>query len=605
MAISHRTNRLKIKGSPSVEKLQNDRYKLTITCSTMNSRDDWYSSNKARIFPDFGSLESAEMSIDGLAPRTGEAYTDMRLTEVESGNRSPRDGSDYIVILTYETLGSAFVQVKDDTIDLELNGLRRVSRTSIAQAGTDIPTDDKDIGVDFIDHQIDAETAVRCFLSSYKIDDTDSYREFERTYIQAGELSRDIRSVGRGVQQTTHQFLVTEGSTTGDIISRDTDNFLGLKRITVSVIARPDGATLTNADGSAKLSYSEQKLVPFTFPGVVDLQNEAGHVFPAVRSPVEAKIEADIYTYYQTSSSIVAGDFTTQSALGLWNPSDWCQKISTISSGGNNPAYFNAQGLRGCRTRQSFSLSGDLNDLTLADVVNGGSFEYSTVGRTFATNELFLEETTEVDQGKSVFRQVVDYTLDITDRYSTVGGAFVFTLASEAKGQFTFEVRWTGSQWKLTGTNVIFDQQPSISGANQFVYSAAANGGQGAFTASYTNQTSTSSFSFTASNGGNNPSDATWGTGVTATATSNTEEYGATSSSSATFSGNSIAANFSFIEGRAIEQGSVGKIRISGGPPNPLGKVYTLDVQLEKAFTKVDGADVYRKTIVVATCTPA
>jgi len=571
----------------------------------MNSRDDWYSANKARVFPDFGSLQSAEMSIDGLAPRTGEAYADMRLTEVESGNRSPRDGSDYIVILTYETLGSAFVQVKDDTIDLELNGLRRVSRTSIAQAGTDIPTDDKDIGVDFIDHQIDAETAVRCFLSSYEIDDTDSYREFERTYIQAGELSRDIRSVGRGVQQTTHQFLVTEGSTTGDIISRDTDNFLGLKRITVSVIARPDGATLTNADGSAKLSYSEQQLVPFTFPGVVDLQNEAGHVFPAVRSPVEAKIEADIYTYYQTSSSIVAGDFTTQSALGLWNPSDWCQKISTISSGGNNPAYFNAQGLRGCRTRQSFSLSGDLNDLTLADVVNGGSFEYSTVGRTFATNELFLEETTEVDQGKSVFRQVVDYTLDITDRYTTVGGVFVFTMASEAKGQFTFEVRWTGSQWKLTGTNVILDKQPSISGANQFVYSAAANGGQGAFTASYTNQTSTSSFSFTASNGGDNPSDATWGTGVTATATSNTEEYGATSSSSATFSGNSIAANFSFIEGRAIEQGSVGKIRISGGPPNPLGKVYTLDVQLEKAFTKVDGADVYRKTIVVATCTPA
>jgi hypothetical protein len=541
------------------------------------------------------------MSIDGLAPRTGEAYTDMRLVSVQSSTQQDK----YIVTLVYQTLGASFVQVKDDTIDLELNGLRRVSRTSIAQAGTDIPTDDKDIGVDFIDHQIDAETAVRCFLSSYEIDDTDSYREFERTYIQAGELSRDIRSVGRGVQQTTHQFLVTEGSTTGDIISRDTDNFLGLKRITVSVIARPDGATLTNADGSAKLSYSEQQLVPFIFPGVVDLQNEAGHVFPAVRSPVEAKIEADIYTYYQTSSSIVAGDFTTQSALGLWNPSEWCQKISTISSGGNNPAYFNAQGLRGCRTRESFSLSGDLENLTLADVVNGGSFEYSTVGRTFATNELFLEETTEVDQGKSVFRQVIDYTLDTTTRYSIQGGVLILTLDSTAKGEFTFEVKWTGSQWKLTGTNVIFDQQPSISGANEFVYSAAANGGQGAFTGSYTNQTSTSSFSFTASNGGTNPSDATWGTGVTATATSNTEEYGATSSSAATFSGNSIAANFSFIEGRAIEQGAVGKIKISGGPPNPLGKVYTLDVQLEKAFTKIDGADVYRKTIVVATCTPA
>ena len=601
MAVSHRTNRLKLIGTPAVEQLQNGRYKLTVNCTTMNSREDWYSSNKARIFPDFGSLESAEMSIDGLAPRTGEAYTDMRLVSVQSSTQQDK----YIVTLVYQTLGASFVQVKDDTIDLELNGLRRVSRTSIAQAGTDIPTNDKDIGVDFIDHQIDAETAVRCFLSSYKIDDTDSYREFERTYIQAGELSRDIRSVGRGVQQTTHQFLVTEGSTTGDIISRDTDNFLGLKRITVSVIARPDGATLTNADGSAKLSYSEQKLVPFTFPGVVDLQNEAGHVFPAVRSPVEAKIEADIYTYYQTSSSIVAGDFTTQSALGLWNPSDWCQKISTISSGGNNPAYFNAQGLRGCRTRQSFSLSGGLNDLTLADVVNGGSFEYSSVGRTLATNELFLEETTEVDQGKSVFRQVIDYTLDVTTRYSIQDGLLIVSLDTPADGKFTYEVKWTGSQWKLTGTNVIFDRQPSISGANEFVYSAAANGGQGALTASYTNKTSTSSFSFTASNGGDNPSDATWATGVTATPTSNTEEYGATSSSAATFSGNSVAANFSFIEGRAIEQGSVGKIKISGGPPNPLGKVYTLDVQLEKAFTKVDGADVYRKTIVVATCTPA
>ena len=78
----------------------------------MNSREDWYSANKARVFPDFGSLESAEMSIDGLSPRKGEAYTDMRLTEVKSGNRSPRDGEDYIVVLTYETLGSAFVQVR-------------------------------------------------------------------------------------------------------------------------------------------------------------------------------------------------------------------------------------------------------------------------------------------------------------------------------------------------------------------------------------------------------------------------------------------------------------------------------------------------------------
>ena len=219
MSISHRTNRLKLVGTPSVEKLQNGRYKLTVTCSTMNGREDWYSANKARIFPDFGSLQSAEMSIDGLAPRTGEAYADMRLTQVESGNRSARDGGDYLVALTYETLGSAFVQVKDDNTDYELNGLRRVTRTSIAEAGTDYA---KTVGTSFIDHQIDAETAVRCYLASYGIDDTDSFRQVQEVYIEAGVLSRDSRPAPAqlaGCTYVTVRSLGTPVTPTGVLVA--------------------------------------------------------------------------------------------------------------------------------------------------------------------------------------------------------------------------------------------------------------------------------------------------------------------------------------------------------------------------------------------------
>ena len=194
MSISHRTNRLKLVGQPSVEQLQNGRYRLTVTCSTINSREDWYSANKDRIFPDFGSLQSAEMSIDGLAPREGEAYADMRLTKVESGNRSGMGAvGDYNVELTYETLGSAFVQVKDDTTDYELNGLRRVTRTSIAEAGIDYT---KTVGTSFIDHQINSETAVRCYLASYSVDDTDSFRQVQEVYVEAGTLSETLDNVG-------------------------------------------------------------------------------------------------------------------------------------------------------------------------------------------------------------------------------------------------------------------------------------------------------------------------------------------------------------------------------------------------------------------------
>jgi hypothetical protein len=579
MSISHRTNRLKLVSAPSVEKLQNDRFRLVFNATPLNPREDWYNANKSRIFADYGSLQSAEMSIDGISARTGAAYSDMRLTDIQT--TSGRDS--YIVQFTYETLGSSFVQVKDDTIDFELNGLRRVQRTSIAQAGADFQ---KTVGTDFINHQIDSEATVRCFLASYEIDDTDSSREVTETYIQAGELSRDIRSVGRGVQQTTHQFLVTEGTTTGDVISRDTDNFLGLKRITVSVIARTDGTTLTNSDGSAKLNYSEQQLVPFTFPGVVDLQNEQGHVFPAVRSPVEAKVKADVYTYYQTSSDIVAGDFTTQSALGLWNPSEWCQKISTIGAFGSKPAYFNAQGLRGCRTRSAFKLSGSL----YASIST--NLKYNFLGQEVQINNLELEETTELSNGKSVFREVFRYIRDSTRRLDlNVGGTgvnIIQTVAQTARGVFTIELKWNGSQWVLSGTNVITDTQPTHSGTsdNIFVYSQAAGG----YFDTYTNKTNTTTTTFfTSTNGSNQPQDADWPSGVTATAVG----------------GVSIADAVSYIEGREVPFSANGNIRISGGPPNPLGQVYTLDVQLEKAFTGVSGTDVYRKTIVVATCTPA
>ena len=598
MSISHRTNRLKLIGSPSVEKLQNGRYKLVVTCSTMNSREDWYSANKARIFPDFGSLQSAEMSIDGLAPRTGEAYADMRLTQVESGNRSGMGQvGDYNVSLTYETLGSSFIQVKDDNTDYELNGLRRVTRTSIAEAGTDYA---KTVGTSFIDHQIDSETAVRCFLASYGIDDTDSFRQVQEVYIEAGELSRDIRAIGRGVQQTTHQFLVTEGTTVGDVIGRDTDDFEGLKRITVSVIAKSDGTSLTGVAGAEKLNYSYQQLTPFTFPGVVDLQNEAGHVFPAVRSPVEARVEADVYTYYQTSSDIVAGDYIKESALGLWNPSEWCQKISTISASRDKPAYFNAQGLRGCRTRAAFKLSGDLFGAL------NSNLQYSTVGNQVQLNNLELEETTEVLNGKSVYRETFRYIHNATRRYDILTGGIpvIQTISTLSGGIYEIELKWNGSQWVLSGTNSIVDPQPSETGVanGRYVYSEAAGG----YLDVYTNSTSTNTYTlFTSTNGALEPKDADWPAGVLAETSDNSEEFTAISSVGETVGTNNFAENFSFIEGRVVQAGAFGNIRISGGPPNPLGKKYTLDVNVDKAFTKLDGTHVYRKTIVIATCTPA
>ena len=231
MAISHRTNRLKLIGTPAVEQLQNGRYQLTVNFTTMNSREDWYSANKARVFPDFGSLESAEMSIDGLAPRTGEAYTDMRLVSVQSSTQQEK----YIVTLVYQTLGASFVQVKDDTVNYTENGLRRVTRKSIAKSGTDFQ---KTVGTTSIASQIDTETAVTCVLANYEVNDTDSYREVTEVYLEAGILSvrQDFNNGQKRVSvqafnKTAAEVTTALSEVTSDhkLISEQESDFAGIK----------------------------------------------------------------------------------------------------------------------------------------------------------------------------------------------------------------------------------------------------------------------------------------------------------------------------------------------------------------------------------------
>ncbi len=193
MATSHRTNRLKLVSSPSVEKLQNGRFRLIFRARPLNPRESWYNTNKSRIFADFGTLQNAEMSIDGIGSRTGATYDNMRLVDA----RTVEEGESYLVQFTYETIGSTFIQVKDDTVSFTESGLRKVQRESIAAAGTSFAqTIGGSASGDSISHQINSETAVTCRLAAYEINDTDSSRTVIATYVEEGTLSQTEDLVG-------------------------------------------------------------------------------------------------------------------------------------------------------------------------------------------------------------------------------------------------------------------------------------------------------------------------------------------------------------------------------------------------------------------------
>lgn len=247
MAISHRTSRLRLVSSPSVEKLQNNRFRLTFNLQSTNPREDWYSDNKGRIFADYGSLQNAEFSTDGASARSGETYSDMRLVKASS----QQQGNEYLVTFVYETLSSSFVQTKDDTISNEPNGLRSVTRESIAAAGTAYS---KSIGSasDAISHQINSETAQTLQLASFEIDDTDAYRKVTEKFIATGIISETVQQGPREfgnvkqVTQVSYGTATTGGSTpTGVLIASKEESKNGFITFTKTALQNTsDGSNL-------------------------------------------------------------------------------------------------------------------------------------------------------------------------------------------------------------------------------------------------------------------------------------------------------------------------------------------------------------------------
>ena len=103
----------------------------------------------------------------------------------------------------------------------------------------------------------------------YEIDDTDSYREFTRTYIQAGTLSVSESNESEGVIKVTTTFLVTEGTTVGPVIARTTGEFAGLKTISVTTLQDSSGQSIVH--GGANTVHQYNRMVDFTYPGVVSI----------------------------------------------------------------------------------------------------------------------------------------------------------------------------------------------------------------------------------------------------------------------------------------------------------------------------------------------
>lgn len=341
MPVYHRTQRLQIFGQkPEVEKLYGNRYRMTVRCVAANDTKAWYDDNKAQIFADFGTLYDAQMSVDGIPARTGEAYDNMALVKNEAAYTQ---SGEYVIIFTYETLTDAFLQNTSDKVDFENNGLMRITRSVVALAGSEY---DKEVGtvtsITSAGHG-DPATPVTLYLASAvetsKRDYEVGYVEIIETWMQAGILNRGTVDLDDGsLQQRVTSYLAVEPTALGIVTSRQVGSFEGLSTFTVTEVLTSTGSALSPT--SPTLVKTTSSLERFSVPGLVSLRESSNSSFQYLpdssilgidyinysfdlRGPVDVSCPSQVLEYIQTEGEIQSADYSLGGATGLWSPGSW------------------------------------------------------------------------------------------------------------------------------------------------------------------------------------------------------------------------------------------------------------------------------------------
>ena len=259
MAVYHRSKRLKIYGKkPEVTQLFGGRYAITVRCVAKNDTEAWYNQNKDQIFADFGTLYNAHMAVDGIDARTGETYSDMVLTSVGS---SYTQTGDYVITFEYETLTNAFVQETADKVDVELNGLRRVTRSLIAKDGT---TYGKTVGTTTISHSAIGYSAATLTLaqavSGQKGANKSSFVRITEIWLESGVITRSINegSGGTGTgkirTETVEAFNQTPTSTISGVeTSISTSSVEGIQTIRKTFVTSSGEIRRTDRPGPSSI----------------------------------------------------------------------------------------------------------------------------------------------------------------------------------------------------------------------------------------------------------------------------------------------------------------------------------------------------------------
>jgi len=396
MSTSHGNKRFDIWGNPQIDKLYNDRYRIVVRAKVSNKDRDWWYSNRDNFWKSLGSSYGSEITVDGAStgwePSSGEEYSNAKLIRVQF--TYPQGQNFPVLEFVYETLGATFAQERDDQIDYELNGLKRLTRTVIAQDGTAYSNV---VGTTTLD-SAGTTLTLASVIEPAKNEDEGGYEKRVETWVEAGVLRTSKTDVGEGAVKVTQTNLISTPSLVGTQVSSSTDNVEGLQTNTVSVMQDPNGNDITSST-TTFFQYQD-----FRHPGQVDISSVVLNTWDQggatvtnsyfkLWPPITKKLKHTIEVSYQNNTTLNET---------VYNVSNWARG-SYYGIGRYGRGFHSTQSFVGYVVKQGATLSSALNGgdtwtdnikLIHGERVYGGTIGYIQIegGQSgFPTTEIIVD----------------------------------------------------------------------------------------------------------------------------------------------------------------------------------------------------------------------
>ena len=175
------------------------------------------------------------------------------------------------------------------------------------------------------------------YLSEFDDDSDDMRGRFITKWAEDGIEKIGYRVETPGVRRASYRFLGREGTTVGPVMMRDIQDYEGFRTYVVETMQDISGNALASESVSYTVINQVTKPVTFNYPGTIQIDSDtlraaaSGVAEISLKmfnpiGPSSPKIDATIYTYFQTSGSVALTDNTNNRQAGVsgyWNPKSW------------------------------------------------------------------------------------------------------------------------------------------------------------------------------------------------------------------------------------------------------------------------------------------